>query len=329
LIDLDNLNQFQKVCSSRRLSLKKLHFSLCFPEKIQHIWKTSSFNCNREWPFENMNCYLYDYDDHDQLIREMLFVISNCPLELLIDNKRTFYSYGFPTYVSAFARRTVRPRLFQWTRNKQFRRTHQRIVNCHVKQFYLTDFIKQETNPSIISTCHSHWNLSFNNLRSFIFDTDSILIEKSQRIIMLERILDTSPNLSSLAVSWEDFRHCSRQYFQLQQVRLLLDVSYNDSNNFFDIHRLNQLVPQLYVLETTRGIMKQNEYLIGFILKICEHLPQLIHLIINKNSALKSKITSKRIFMRNLTAATQDKMFHGHKIHLGPFGGSEQISIWL
>jgi hypothetical protein len=147
LAALVRLGQFQELCSSTKFpALKNLHFSLCFPQEIEHTWRISSFNCNRQWPFDNINsyideCYMRDVNAR-QFIPKILFVIYNCPLNLLYRHKRSFHNHGFATHVSTPIR-TIRRQFVQWTCDqhyeaKQFNKTLQIIASGHVKELHLT-----------------------------------------------------------------------------------------------------------------------------------------------------------------------------------------------
>jgi len=153
-------------------------------------------------------------------------------------------------------------------------------------------------------------------------------MEKKQRITMIERILDASPKLAFLAVSWKDFRHCSRKYLNLRHVHLMLNGVYNNPNRYFDIHRLNELAPHLYSLETSDAVMMLNKYLIKFILNINHRFDQLVHLVLNKNCLYRSKDEKKIIFIDKLIAATHDQIFHGNNIHF-QFRRYDELRIWL
>ncbi|CAF2960608.1 unnamed protein product [Rotaria sp. Silwood2] len=333
---LDRLGQFQELCSSTYLpALKTLHFSLCFPQEIEHAWRMSSFNCNDQWPFDNINCYMDEYymDDPDEIdfILKILFVIYNCPINLLYRHKRTFHNYGFATHVSAPIC-TIRRRLIQWVcdqkyETEQFNKTLQIIASGHVNELHLT-YLNERTNTSMMSKCDSHWNLSLNHIRSITFNIQSNSIKKCERIAMVKRILDVSPNISSLVIAWRDFRHCSRKYLNLKHVHLLLNGFHENPKHYFDIHRLNEIVPHLYLLETSDAVMKQNENLVEFILNISHQFDQLVHLILNKNSRYRSKNEQKIMFRDKLIAATHDQIFNGNNIHF-QFHINDELRIWF
>ncbi|CAF3998479.1 unnamed protein product [Rotaria sordida] len=147
LAALDRLGQFQEVFNSSNFpTLKTLHFSLCFPQEIEHAWRISSFSCNRQWPFDNINCYIDERHVHvldaRGYIAKILFVIYNCPIHLLYRYKRTFYNYGFTTHVSAPIR-TIRRRLIQWTcdqkyESEQLNKTLRIIASGRVNELHLT-----------------------------------------------------------------------------------------------------------------------------------------------------------------------------------------------
>jgi hypothetical protein len=180
----------------------------------------------------------------------------------------------------------------------------------------------------MISKCDSHWNLSFNHIRSITFNIKSNSIQQCERITMIERILDASPNLSSLVIAWRDFRHCSRKYFNVKYVHLLLNGRYNNPKHYFDIHRLNELVPRLYSLETSDSVMMLNNNLIEFILNISHQFNQLVHLVLNKSCLYRSKNEKKLKFRDKLIAASHNQIFHGHNMHF-QFYGYDELRIWF
>ncbi len=116
LAALDRLGQFQELCSSTKFpALKNLHFSLCFPQEIEHA---------------------------GEFIPKILFVIYNCPINLLYRHKRSFHNYGFATHVSAPIR-TIRRQFVQWTCDQQyeaeqFNKTLQIVASGHVNELHLT-----------------------------------------------------------------------------------------------------------------------------------------------------------------------------------------------
>jgi hypothetical protein len=153
-------------------------------------------------------------------------------------------------------------------------------------------------------------------------------MNKWQRITIVKQILDASPNLSSIVVAWRDFRHCSRRYSNLKHVHLLFNEFHDNPKHYFNIHRLNQLVPHLRTLETNKAIMMLDENLIEFILNIGHQFDQLVHLILNKNCLYRSKHEKKRMFRDKLITATHNQIFHGYNIHF-EFHGYDELRIWF
>ncbi|UJR31330.1 hypothetical protein I4U23_018828 [Adineta vaga] len=92
-----------------------------------------------------------------------------------------------------------------------------------------------------------------------------------------------------------DFRHCSRKYFNLKHVHLLLSGRYDNPKRYFNIHRLHELVPHLHLLETSDSVIMRNEDLVEVILKISHQFNQLVQ--------------------DKLIAFTHDQQFHGYKFH--------------
>ncbi|UJR35439.1 hypothetical protein I4U23_028196 [Adineta vaga] len=325
-----------KLCTSTHLpALKNLHFSLCFPQEIEHAWRMSSFNFNRQWPFDNINYYtderhVYVWETGGY-ITKIVLVIYNCPVNLLYHHKRTFYNHGFATNVSAPIR-TIRRRLVQWTCGQkydaeQFNKTLQIVASGHVNELHLT-YLDEQMNISTIPNGDLPWNLSLNHLRSITFNIDSNSIKNCERIVMVERILDASPNLSSLVVSWRDFRQCSRKYLNLKHVHLLLNGQYDNPKRYINICQLHELVPHLSLLETSGGVMKQNEDLVEVIVNISHQFEQLVYLVLNKSCCYRSTDKQKLKFNNALIAATHEKIFHGYNIHFR-FHLNDELRIWF
>ncbi|CAF4039957.1 unnamed protein product [Adineta steineri] len=333
---LDRFGQFQEICNSTYLpSLKTLHFSLCFPQEIEHAWRMSSFNCNRQWPFDNINsyideCYMRPLKERE-FIPKIVFVIYNCPTNLLYRHKQYFHNYGFGTHVSAPIRTTQR-RFVQWTCDQkydaeQLNKTLQIVASGQVNELRLT-YLNERTNTSMMSKCDSHWNLSLNHIRSITFNIRSDSIHQCERVAMIEQILGASPNLSSLVIAWRDFRHCSRKYFNLKYVHLLLSGKYKNPKHYFDIRRLNELVPHLYTLETSDSVMMLNKNLIEFILNISHQFNQLVHLVLNKNCLNGSRDKKELKFRDRLIAASHDQIFHGYNMRFR-FYGYDELRFWF
>ncbi|CAF0904086.1 unnamed protein product [Adineta ricciae] len=322
---LDRISQFQELCSSPKFfALKNLHFSLYFPQEIEHTWKMSSFNYNHQWPFHNISSYTDEYYildiDKRYFIPKVVFVIHNCSIDLLLHHKRYFHNSSFATHASAPVR-TVRPRLVQWVCDQEydagkFRKALQIITSGHVRELRLT-YLNKGTNTSMIPSCDVHWNLLLSHIRSVIFKIDTNSIPQYQRTFMVEQILDASPNLSSLQVAWTDFCHCSRKYPNLKHVHILLSGVPIKREPYFDTDRLNELVPHLSVLETGDALLMLNGHLIEFILSIGHRFDQLVYLTVNKNSKGQTGYARKLVFWKKLIAVTQEQLLHGHKVHCG------------
>ncbi|CAF0741225.1 unnamed protein product [Adineta steineri] len=274
--------------------------------------------------------YMRDLNE-EKFIPKILFVIYNCPINLLYRHKRAFHNYGFATHASAPIR-TIRRRSIQWICDQkyeaeQFNKTLQIIASGRVNELRLT-YLYERTNTLIMSECKSHWNLSLNHIRSITFNIQSDSIQQCERIAMIEQILDASPNLSSLVIAWRDFQHCSQKYLNLKHLHLLLNGRFKNPKNYFDIHRLNELVPHLYTLETSDSVMMLNEKLIEFILNISHQFNQLVYLVLNKKCLNRSSSKKKLEFSDKLIAASHDQIFHGYNMHF-QFYGYDELRIWF
>ena len=144
----------------------------------------------------------------------------------------------------------------------------------------------------------------------------------------MKQILDLSRNLSHLVVEWNDFRHCSRSYSNLKHLHLVLPQLNPQPKEYFCIDQLNQLTPQLSVLETSRAIIMFDDNLIEFTLNIIRRFDQLVHLVINKDGHYPIKHQIKTIFNDKLIAAGHGQVFDCNNIQI-VFPRYNQLNIWL
>lgn len=152
LVALDHVGKFQELCCSMQLlSLKKLHFSLCFPKELEHAWRISSFGCNGEWPFNNLNCYIdqsWTFTDRGlNRIAETFFIVYRCPISVLLQHKRTVHNHHFASHASVPIR-TTRQRSIEWTCDQidepdQLVNTLRTIASSHIDKLVLTYLVEQ------------------------------------------------------------------------------------------------------------------------------------------------------------------------------------------
>jgi hypothetical protein len=161
---------------------------------------------------------------------------------------------------------------------------------------------------------------------TFNFEPDSI--KRSQRTTIVQKILDTSPNLSHLEVAWKDFRECSQTYSNLKDVHLLLDRLYPEPKQHVNIRRLTQLAPHLCRLEMSGANMTLNKNLLKFVLKIIRRFHQLVYLTLNKNSLYNLKEEKKMMFKEALIAAGDGRLFDCNNIQI-KYYRSDAVYIWL
>jgi len=136
-VALDHVGKFQELCDSNHLpALKHLHFSFCFPTELEYTWRISSFGCNDEWPFDNIDCYIDEnwISTYEKL--ETLFIVYKRPINVLLQHKRTFHNHFFAKHASVPIR-TIRRRSIEWTCNQidepeQFVKTLQVIASDRV-----------------------------------------------------------------------------------------------------------------------------------------------------------------------------------------------------
>ncbi|CAF4147540.1 unnamed protein product, partial [Rotaria magnacalcarata] len=228
---LDHLSRFQQVCDSQHLtSLKNVYFSFCFPKEIEEAWRISPFSSNGEWPFDNIDYYVDDPlfldDDGVSFVKRSQFIVYTRPINILLEHKRTLHNHRFATHAS-MPIITNRRRSLQLTCNEmdnpdQLLKTLQTVGSSHVNKLeliYRDDLI----NVPMISNYPSSCRLSFNHLRSMTFKSKTERIKEAEHVYIVKEILDSSPNLSHIEIEWNEFRHCSQGYSNLQRVHLLLD----------------------------------------------------------------------------------------------------------
>ncbi|CAF4300600.1 unnamed protein product, partial [Rotaria sp. Silwood2] len=132
----------------------------------------------------------------------------------------------------------------------------------------------------------------------------------------IKQILDASPNLSHLVVTWKDFRDCSNSYLNLRHVNLILEPLCPEPTEYFNIDRLAQLVFNLRSLEISYTTIKLNENLVQFISKIIHRLDQLVYLIVNKDCLYQVKHEKRKMFKERLLAVGHDQLFDCNNIKI-------------
>ena len=161
-----------------------------------------------------------------------------------------------------------------------------------------------------------------------VFNFESQSIASWQRVLIVQQILQASPNLSDLTVAWSDFVHCSQTYVRLKRVHLLLNRKCSEAKEHVNIDRLIELVPNLRQLETSCGYIILNDGLIEFILNIIHRLSRLMILELNKRSASRCKRPQKLAFQLSLKQAI-DKHLPGYNNTRIQFSVSDWLCIWL
>jgi hypothetical protein len=147
LLAFDHLDKFQELCGSTHLpSLKNLHFSFCFPQEMEHAWRTNPFNCNSEWPFDNIGYYIDETlviaKNGIGFVTETLLIIYRRPINVLLQHKRTLHNHHFATHASLPIITTQR-RSLELTCDRmgdpiQVVKTLQVIASSHLKKLHLT-----------------------------------------------------------------------------------------------------------------------------------------------------------------------------------------------
>lgn len=180
---------------------------------------------------------------------------------------------------------------------------------------------------SEISNYPASSDLLLRHLRSITFNFDPGSQRSPVSIMVIKKILDATPNLSHLVISWDDFRHCSKTYSNLKHLRLILDGIYAEPEKYFSVRQLTQLAPHLCRLETTGANILLKQPLIKFILKIICGFHQLVELVINKNCLYQSKQQLKDMFKESLIAAVRNQLFDCDNIQID-FAVRNSLYVW-
>jgi hypothetical protein len=167
-----------------------------------------------------------------------------------------------------------------------------------------------------------------NHLRSMSFQFETERMKEAERVYIVKQILDSSPNLSHIEIDWNDFRHFSKRYSNLQHVHLFLDRLCRTAKEPFNIDRLNELVPNLYCLEISGGYLMFNENLVQFIFKIIHRFHQLVYLTLNKNDLYQSKDDKKILFKQRLIEIDNGQLFHCNEMQIR-FTLLDRLYIWI
>ncbi|CAF1088095.1 unnamed protein product [Rotaria sp. Silwood1] len=306
-----------------------------YDHKIEEAWRISPFSSNGEWPFDNIDYYVDDTlfldDDGVSFVKRSQFIIYTRPINILLEHKRTLHNHRFArhAYMPII---TNRRRSLQLTCNEmdnpdQLVKTLQIVGSSHVNKLELI-YRDDLVNVPMISNYPSSCYLLLNHLRSMTFKSKTDRIKEAERVYIVKQILDSSPNLSHVEIEWNDFRHCSQRYSNLQHVHLLLDRLCRQAKEPFDINRLNELAPNLCCLEISRACLIFNENLLQFIFKIIHRFDQLVYLTLNKKDFHKSKDANKIIFKERLIEIDNGRLFHSKDIQIR-FPHLDRLYIWI
>ncbi len=182
----------------------------------------------------------------------------------------------------------------------------------------------------MIESQSSFNDFSFVYLRSINFHFLHSSLKQFERVSIMSKIFNVSPNVTHLTVLWPDFDCCSRILNNLKHIQLILDYSpiIDRDRDPFDIHRLFQLTPNLLHLQTSTGNIYPDEKLIEFIWRIINQFHRLINLTINKNSLYSSKGEKKLRFTQLFIAHADNQDYHSKRIHID-FHINDEISVCL
>ena len=180
----------------------------------------------------------------------------------------------------------------------------------------------------MISKNINNSHLFLQHLRSLTFYFISESVEKSERVSIIQQILDMSPNLAQLKLHWRDFRHCSQTYSNLKQLHLQLHRLRVEPKQYINVRRLAELAPNLRSLETSGANIMYNENLVPFVLKIIRRFHRLVYLTLNKHSEYRSKEEKKIMFREKLLEAGHNHLFNSNNIRIC-LDLRDDLYIWL
>ena len=119
----------------------------------------SSFICEKQWPFENVNCFIDEtYESWDCFPTELrrLLVVYNCPINAILQHRRIFHNNHFAKHVSTPVK-TTRRRSIHWSCDKtdqlnQFLETLQTIASDHVDKLDIKWLDKDVSQTMILDS---------------------------------------------------------------------------------------------------------------------------------------------------------------------------------
>lgn len=85
---------------------------------MEHFWRLSSFNCDNQWPLDNLAYYIDEIwtsiRDRAFYCTKALFIVYKRPLDLVFRHKRDFHNSGFATH-AGIPIKTTRRRSVHWS----------------------------------------------------------------------------------------------------------------------------------------------------------------------------------------------------------------------
>jgi hypothetical protein len=188
---------------------------------------------------------------------------------------------------------------------------------CHFQFQNETEII---ANPEQSNLCR--------HLRSLTFRFKPCLpFNGSQHRSPLDIILAVSTHLSHLNVLWNDFCRCSGSYSMVTHVHLILN---HGDHRYFDVDRLNMLIPKVHYLATDYQQLMREKCFIDFVLRLLldnAHFRELILLQVNKNGRIKIKLRVKATIKEAIIAGI-DRLQESTMTRI-EFSYHNQLNIWL
>ncbi|CAF4014703.1 unnamed protein product [Rotaria magnacalcarata] len=329
---LANLDEFRRVVDHNHLpALKHLYFLFCFPENFNEILNIYLMKYGNTWPFNNIGYHLDDQliseDCNGKILMKTVLLFYTYPFDILQQYIRTVHNHSFAKHSNI-----IRQRSIEWICNKidslnQLSTTLNILAGGHLNTLHL-HYYKMKTPFKLNVTNSLRSDLYFHRLRSVTFTFEYKSMKRSQRVYIIDHILNVSSGLSNLVVDWNDFRSCSCPNPNVRYVHFILKSNYDDPNAQIDVNHLFQLLPGICCFETSDRHIAFNQSLVNFVLKIINTFHQLVELTLNKEGWLPVKPEKQLAIKQAILAADNKRLFDSNTYQI-IFPKGDKLTIWL
>lgn len=119
------------------------------PRELEQEWRTSSFCCNGQWPFDDVEWYIDERRmDHQRFDTKKTFlIIYKRPISIVLQHTRTLHNHALAMHASVPIK-TSRQQSLQWTcdhidKPDQLLDTLRVIASSHANKLKMTCSVKQ------------------------------------------------------------------------------------------------------------------------------------------------------------------------------------------